>query len=100
MRRIIFLLVSLFVLFIIFFDLKYGTIPHQAGHAVPANAIQTSVDTSYKTVTVKKGETVVSIVQTNQPLEEVIEDFEALNKGVKANEIQAGSTYKFPVYER
>lgn len=48
----------------------------------------------------KQGETVVSIVHTSKPLDEVIEDFEELNQGVKANEIRAGSTYKFPVYKR
>lgn len=100
MRRIIFLLVSLFVLFIIFFDLKNGTIPVQEGPTVPASAFQTADKQAYKTVTVKQGQTVVSIVHTSKPLDEVIEDFEALNKGVKANEIRAGSTYKFPVYKR
>ncbi|QZD60360.1 hypothetical protein K4A85_05135 [Bacillus pumilus] len=99
MRRIIFLLISLFVLFIIFFDLKNGTIPVEEGPAVPANAFQTP-EKKYKNVTVKQGETVVSIVHTSKPLDEVIEDFEELNQGVKANEIRAGSTYKFPVYKR
>ncbi|HBU89924.1 MAG TPA: hypothetical protein DEB53_01775 [Bacillus pumilus] len=100
MRRIIFLLISLFVLFIIFFDLKNGTIPVEEGPAVPANAFQTPEKKAYKKVTVKQGETVVSIVHISKPLDEVIEDFEELNQGVKANEIQAGSTYKFPVYKR
>ncbi|WP_282058984.1 hypothetical protein [Bacillus pumilus] len=100
MRRIIFLLISLFVLFIIFFDLKNGTIPVEEGLAVPANAFQTPEKKAYKEVTVKQGETVVSIVHTSKPLDEVIEDFEELNQGVKANEIRAGSTYKFPVYKR
>ncbi|PCK20800.1 hypothetical protein CEY02_11330 [Bacillus pumilus] len=100
MRRIIFLLISLFVLFIIFFDLKNGTIPVQEEQAVPASAFQSSEKKTYKNVTVKQGQTVVSIVHTSNPLDEVIEDFEKLNKGVKANEIRAGSTYKFPVYQR
>ncbi|MEH7734049.1 hypothetical protein [Bacillus pumilus] len=100
MRRIIFLLISLFVLFIIFFDLKNGTIPVEEDPAVPANAFQTPEKKAYKNVTVKQGETVVSIVHTSKPLDEVIEDFEELNQGVKANEIRAGSTYKFPVYKR
>lgn len=94
------MLISLFVLFIIFFDLKNGTIPVEEGPAVPANAFQTPEKKAYKNVTVKQGETVVSIVHTSKPLDEVIEDFEELNQGVKANEIRAGSTYKFPVYKR
>ncbi|MGM0814305.1 MAG: hypothetical protein ACQEUO_02175 [Bacillota bacterium] len=100
MRRIIFLLISLFVLFIIFFDLKNGTIPVEDAPAVPANAFQQAEKKAYKNVTVKQGETVVSIVHTSKPLDEVIEDFEELNQGVKANEIRAGRTYKFPVYKR
>lgn len=100
MRRILFLLISLFVLFIIFFDLKNGTIPVEENPAVPASALQTDEKKTYKNVTVKQGETVLSIVQTSKPLDDVIKDFEELNQGVKANEIRAGSTYKFPVYKR
>ncbi|MDM5298757.1 hypothetical protein QUF51_11335 [Bacillus pumilus] len=100
MRRILFLLISLFVLFIIFFDLKHGTIPHQEDPATPVSAFHSSDQKAYKTVTVKQGQTVVSIVHTSKPIDEVIEDFEELNQGVKANDIRAGSTYKFPVYER
>ncbi|APT47965.1 hypothetical protein [Bacillus safensis] len=100
MRRILFLLISLFVLFIIFFDLKNGTIPVEENPAVPASTLQTAVKKTYKNVTVKQGETVLSIVHTSKPLDDVIKDFEELNQGVKANEIRAGSTYKFPVYKR
>ncbi|WP_281237048.1 hypothetical protein P5654_003750 [Bacillus safensis] len=100
MRRIVFLLISLFVLFIIFFDLKNGTIPVEENQAVPASALQTAEKKTYKNVTVKQGETVLSIVHTSKPLDDVIKDFEELNQGVKANEIRAGSTYKFPVYKR
>ncbi|AWI37381.1 hypothetical protein BA81_02410 [Bacillus safensis FO-36b] len=100
MRRILFLLISLFVLFIIFFDLKNGTIPVEENPAVPASALQTTEKKTYKNVTVKQGETVLSIVHTSKPLDDVIKDFEELNQGVKANEIRAGSTYKFPVYKR
>lgn len=100
MRRILFLLISLFVLFIIFFDLKNGTIPVEGNQAVPASALQTAEKKTYKNVTVKQGETVLSIVHTSKPLDDVIKDFEELNQGVKANEIRAGDTYKFPVYKR
>ncbi|MCM3027657.1 hypothetical protein M3584_12325 [Bacillus safensis] len=100
MRRILFLLISLFVLFIIFFDLKNGTIPVEENPAVPASGLQTAEKKTYKNVTVKQGETVLSIVHTSKPLDDVIKDFEELNQGVKANEIRAGNTYKFPVYKR
>ncbi|MGE6629298.1 hypothetical protein [Bacillus sp. NPDC077027] len=100
MRRILFLLISLFVLFIIFFDLKNGTIPLQETAAIPVTSSINTEKKSYKMVRVKQGETVVSIVRTSRSLDEVIQDFEELNQGVKANEIRAGSTYKFPVYKR
>ena len=50
----------------------------------------------YKTVTVKPGQTVFSIIGNSAvPADKIAEDFEALNPNVKASRIQAGITYKF-----
>ncbi|BBP90752.1 hypothetical protein BsIDN1_43700 [Bacillus safensis] len=43
---------------------------------------------TYKNVTVKQGETVLSIVHTSKPLDDVIKDFEELNQGVKSERNQ------------
>ncbi|MCY9423572.1 hypothetical protein MOF51_21790, partial [Bacillus paralicheniformis] len=45
------------------------------------------------------GQTVFSIIGNSAvPADKIAEDFEALNPSVKASRIQAGITYKFPVY--
>lgn len=58
-----------------------------------------------KTKTVKSGETVLSIVETlNQQqtsviMEQIILDFEKLNPGTNAHQIEPNKTYLFPVYK-
>ncbi|QBG57011.1 hypothetical protein D2M30_2683 [Bacillus amyloliquefaciens] len=100
MKRLTFLFGSLFVIFIIFYDLKIGTIPAQDLPAYAAAAAQPAKQeaSSYRTVTVKKGDTVMSIVGAHKAPEDIAQDFETLNPNVKANAIQAGNAYKFPVY--
>ncbi|MCY9196392.1 LysM peptidoglycan-binding domain-containing protein [Bacillus atrophaeus] len=98
MKRLIFLFSSIFVIFIIFYDVKIGTIPFQD---LPVYAVSTKTseqEAAYKTVTVKKGDTVMSIVGNAGSPDEIVRDFEALNPNVKASSIQAGTAYKFPVY--
>ncbi|MEC3654905.1 LysM domain-containing protein [Bacillus siamensis] len=98
MKRLTFVFGSLFVIFIIFYDLKIGTIPSQGLPAYAAAAQLANQETSYRTVTVKKGDTVMSIVGAHKAPDDIVQDFEALNPNVKANAIQAGTAYKFPVY--
>ncbi|MCI3196511.1 hypothetical protein GXP75_12715 [Bacillus sp. HU-1818] len=99
MKRLIFLFSSIFVIFIIFYDVKIGTIPFQdlPVYAVSAKTSEQQ-EAAYKTVTVKKGDTVMSIVGNTGSPDEIVRDFEALNPNVKASSIQAGTAYKFPVY--
>ncbi|AFJ62709.1 LysM domain-containing protein [Bacillus velezensis] len=98
MKRLTFVFGSLFVIFIIFYDLKIGTIPSQDLPAYAAAAQPAQQEASYRTVTVKKGDTVMSIVGAHKAPDDIAQDFEALNPNVKANAIQAGTAYKFPVY--
>ncbi|RAI19124.1 hypothetical protein CH339_23870, partial [Rhodobium orientis] len=45
------------------------------------------------------GQTVFSIIGNSAvPADKIAEDFEELNPNVEAGRIQAGVTYKFPVY--
>lgn len=98
MKRLIVLLSILLSLFIVYYDLKSGTIPQNA-MPVSAAAHAASDGIEYKTVTVKPGDTVFSIIgQTGVPADQMAEDFEELNPNVKAGSIQTGVTYKFPVY--
>jgi hypothetical protein len=60
----------------------------------------------YQTVTVKPGDTLLSIMERQQngplpvPIDKAITDFEALNPGEKAQTLQIGKKYKIPVYQR
>ncbi|AKL85190.1 YqfZ [Bacillus atrophaeus UCMB-5137] len=98
MKRLIFLISSIFVIFIIFYDVKIGTIPFQDLPVYAVSAKTSEQEAAYKTVTVKKGDTVMSIVGNAGSPDEIVRDFEALNPNVKASSIQAGTAYKFPVY--
>ncbi|MED4800836.1 LysM peptidoglycan-binding domain-containing protein [Bacillus atrophaeus] len=98
MKRLIFLFSSIFVIFIIFYDVKIGTIPFQDLPVYAVSAKASEQKAAYKTVTVKKGDTVMSIVGNAGSPDEIVRDFEALNPNVKASSIQAGTAYKFPVY--
>ncbi|NPC93327.1 LysM peptidoglycan-binding domain-containing protein [Bacillus sp. WMMC1349] len=99
MKRLVMFLSILLTLFIIYYDLKTGTIPEQA---IPVSArTKETIATDmieYKTVTVQPGETVISITGDDMSTSRIINDFERLNPNVKARHIQAGVTYKFPVY--
>ncbi|MBV7318052.1 LysM peptidoglycan-binding domain-containing protein [Bacillus halotolerans] len=98
MKRLTFVFSILFILFIIFYDLKIGTIPIQNLPVIKASATTAVQETAYKTVTVKPGDTVMSIVGSASSPDDIVKDFETLNPNVKANTIQAGTAYKFPVY--
>lgn len=99
MKRLTVLLSILLSLFIVYYDLKSGTIPQNAMPVSTSAAHAASGGIEYKTVTVKPGDTVFSIIgQTGVPADQMTEDFETLNPNVKAGSIQAGVTYKFPVY--
>ncbi|MDQ0928463.1 hypothetical protein QFZ25_002523 [Bacillus atrophaeus] len=55
MKRLIFLFSSIFVIFIIFYDVKIGTIPFQDLPVYAVSAKTSEQEAAYKTVTVKKG---------------------------------------------
>ncbi|MDA1474825.1 LysM peptidoglycan-binding domain-containing protein [Bacillus changyiensis] len=100
MKRLVMFLSILLTLFIIYYDLKTGTLPEQA---IPVSArTKETIATDmieYKTVTVQPGETVISITgEQDITARRMINDFERLNPNVKAGHIRAGVTYKFPVY--
>ncbi|MDA7026929.1 LysM domain-containing protein [Bacillus sp. CLL-7-23] len=99
MKRLVMFLSILLTLFIIYYDLKTGTLPEQV---IPVSArTKETIATDmieYKTVTVQPGETVMSITGDDMSTRRIINDFERLNPNVKARYIRAGVTYKFPVY--
>ncbi|WP_420977114.1 LysM peptidoglycan-binding domain-containing protein [Bacillus vallismortis] len=98
MKRLTFVCSIVFILFILFYDLKIGTIPMQDLPVYEASAETAAQGPVYKTVKVQPGDTVMSIVGQAGSPDDIVKDFEALNPNVRANAIQAGTAYKFPVY--
>lgn len=110
MKRLLLFISFCFTLFIIYFDMTTGTLP--ASHppastgepAVPASQHASAPSAAYKEITMKPGDTLLSIVETekggsNQPIETIITDFQSLNEGLKPEDMQIGKTYKIPVYK-
>ncbi|MBT2665488.1 LysM peptidoglycan-binding domain-containing protein [Bacillus sp. ISL-4] len=108
MKRLLLFISFCFTLFIIYFDLTTGTLP--ASHppastgepAVPASQSASAPSAAYKEITMKPGDTLLSIVEkggSNQPIETIIADFQSLNEGLKPENMQIGKTYKIPIYK-
>lgn len=112
MKKLGFLMVIIFLIYIIQYDIRYGTL-------IPVKAVPVSTQTAegsspgkvkknipYINVKVKAGDTVLSIVEqlTDRSIpvsiDKVITDFKTLNKGISPENIQIGKEYKFPVYEK
>lgn len=105
-RLCLFLLVAL-VLYVVYFDLSVGTLPNVSvltESTETINEIEEEEKIASFSVKVKKGETVLSIVEMHMdapipvPIEQVVKDFSVLNNGKKPEEIQYGKTYLFPDY--
>lgn len=109
MKTLFGILLSILIIYVIYFDLTVGTLPAPANGQVEANATKTKIQKPNVAIPsfsekVKPGETVISIVEhrLGKPLpvsiSELIEDFQALNPGKSPEKIQIGSTYHFPDY--
>jgi hypothetical protein len=109
MKKLFGILLTILVIYVIYYDLTVGTLPTSTPKPVDAKVEQ---NTASKTdlpsfdAKVKPGETVISIVEhkINKSLPvsipDLIEDFQTLNGGKSAEKIQIGSTYHFPDYSK
>ncbi|WP_102345578.1 hypothetical protein [Bacillus sp. Marseille-P3661] len=128
MRKLLVTLISIFVLYVIYYDLSVGTLSNPTS-IVLLNSQTTApqVESSTEEMSVKKttttentpiseqglyfqevkvvgGATVLSIVEQIQDgplpvsINQLVLDFEELNPNVKPESIQIGKVYKFPVY--
>ncbi|MEH7379940.1 LysM domain-containing protein [Bacillus sp. JJ1533] len=105
MKRFFAFLAFVFIIFIIYYDMRIGTLPVAKNEPIEATeVIAQTTDDPYKKITVKAGDTLLSIVEkVNEgtritSIESVINDFEELNPESKAELLQIGKTYKFPLY--
>ncbi|WP_088041744.1 hypothetical protein [Bacillus sp. EAC] len=107
MKKVAFIFGSLLLIYIIFFDIKVGTIPtkHIASVASVSKSDKASKNSlpNFEEIQVKAGDTVLGIIEElnpdyNQPISQITKDFSKLNNGLSATKIQSGKSYKFPIY--
>jgi hypothetical protein len=106
MKRIAGILLSVLVIYVIYYDLSQGTLPAGKEQVLEASTQPAESGMSYFEKKVSPGETVLSIVELNLDgpipvsIDEVVSDFSKLNSGMEPEEINSGKTYKFPKYDK
>ncbi|MEH6988954.1 hypothetical protein [Cytobacillus firmus] len=105
MKKIAGVLLSVLVIYVIFYDLNHGTLPAGQNPSMEASTIPAAeTDTGFFEKKVNPGETVLSIIELNLDgpipvgIDQVVSDFSELNNGMQPEEIKSGETYKFPKY--
>lgn len=104
-------ILAVLVVYSIYYDLQFGTIPNMTKAATVGTHLKPNKKTGhpekkqipYKKTKVQPGATVLTVVEhlngnTSVSIQKIIRDFEKLNPGVDANKIKIGHTYLFPVY--
>ncbi|WP_203361738.1 hypothetical protein [Bacillus sp. REN10] len=107
MKNFLFLVILLLVVAGVWHDLTRGSLPQKETAVIhetdSAPASHTSI--ASQTVKVKRGDTVLSILeeihhgQLPVDISQAVNDFNRLNKGMTPEEVQIGQSYQFPVYE-
>ncbi|QOR65544.1 hypothetical protein IM538_17280 [Cytobacillus suaedae] len=108
MKKFIGVLLALFLLYIVYHDVTQGTLPSMKEQPVAAaEQVSQPVESQkipFQTVTIKAGDTVLSLTESlsnvNVSIEKIIADFENLNPKATANSIIIGREYKIPVYSK
>ena len=109
MKKVISAFIVCLSIYIIYHDVTTGTLITSTKATTASEHMtdgKTNVHIPYQTVTVKPGDTLLSIMEKLQngpipvPIDKAITDFEALNPGEKAQTLQIGKKYKIPVYKR
>ncbi|WP_026558734.1 LysM domain-containing protein [Bacillus sp. J37] len=107
MKRFSILLLCFFICYIIYYDLKVGTLPVMNKTAIESSVPDTNIKDKqalYYEHTVKQGDTVLTITEKYHgtlpiSIDQLVKDFEKLNPDVKVEEIQVGTSYFFPDYK-
>jgi hypothetical protein len=109
MKKLIIPILLLISIYSVYYDLSMGTLPTKTMAAAQINDTNTEPTVSdnnipSELITVEAGYTVLSIVEelhnepVNASIQQIIVDFETLNPGTKANNIQIGKAYLIPTY--
>ena len=105
MKRLVGLLVTIIVLYAIYYDLSQGTLPVVTTEKTTVAKSTSEQKQPYFEKKIGVGDTVLSILEDRLnssvpvPISDVVSDFKALNKGTPPQEIQPGKVYKFPDYQ-
>ncbi len=110
MKRLMFILLLLLIIYATYYDLTTGTLPNAEQNPSPIQTSQSNKDYSepipYQEVIVESGYTVLSIVEhlhegpVPASIQQIIYDFKLLNPGIDADQIKIGKTYNFPLYNQ
>jgi hypothetical protein len=106
MKRLVGVLITVLILYCIYYDLSYGTLPSVKTEQQPEIETMVTEDMAYFEKTVENGDTVLTIIehQLGQslpvPISEVVTDFQKLNNDLPPQQIQLGKKYKFPDYSQ
>ncbi|HEX6922297.1 MAG TPA: LysM domain-containing protein [Bacillales bacterium] len=109
MKGFLGLCLAALVIYTIYYDLEYGTLPQTSKAATVQSHKQQHEQKKQqqipsKKVKVKPGQTVLSVVEqlngsSAAPIQKIVHDFKQLNPDTDANQIQIGQTYRFPIYK-
>ncbi|WP_078432549.1 LysM domain-containing protein [Metabacillus halosaccharovorans] len=107
MKRFSILLLCFFICYIIYYDLKVGTLPVMNKTAIVSSVHNNNIEdkqAAYYEHSVKQGDTVLTITEKYHgtlpiSIDQLVKDFEKLNNGIKVEEIQVGTSYFFPDYK-
>lgn len=106
MKRLVGVLVTVLILYCIYYDLSYGTLPVVKTEQKPEIETMVIGEMTYFESTVENGDTVLTIIETQLghslpiPISEVVTDFQKLNNDLPPQQIQPGKKYKFPDYSK
>ncbi|AST06765.1 LisM domain containing protein [Anoxybacillus flavithermus] len=102
MKKVFIFLVCIAICAIAYHDITKGTI-----HTIRAEkAFKPTKELPYREVTVQRGDTLLSIIEREMngklpvSIDQLITDFQALNPHVNAHSLQAGKTYRIPLYKQ
>jgi hypothetical protein len=115
-KKLVFLISIIMIGYIIFYDIKVGTLQPPTQVTTNSPKQQTSEPTSttttteqrttpYKEIEVKSGDTLLTIIEqlhTNKEtpsIKQITNDFKLLNHSASPTKLTIGKTYKFPIYK-
>ncbi|MDE5413935.1 hypothetical protein [Alkalihalobacterium chitinilyticum] len=112
-HSVIFIIVLFIICYSIYYDLSTGTLPkaeepttNETSSENYPNIVVEEEPFPAQEVVVQNGYTVLSIVEhlhegpVPASIQQIVYDFQELNPGVAADNIQVGKTYLFPLYAK